>query len=79
MRIFFVLALIGPAAVLLGYFFLADRPILTGTIMMVAAGGILFLTFQDIAVKAHLKYKQAPSLAALLGFSLGMVGHALVS
>lgn len=79
MRIFLTLALLGPAAVLLGYFFLADQPVLTGTIMMMAAGGILYLTFQDIAVKAHLTYKQGPSLAALLGFSLGMVGHALVT
>lgn len=79
LRIFLTLALLGPATVLLGYFFLADQPALTGTIMMMAAGGILYLTFQDIAVKAHLTYKQAPSLSALLGFSLGMVGHALVT
>lgn len=79
MRIFLTLSLLGPAAVLLGYFFLADQPLLTGAIMMTAAGGILFLTFQDIAVKAHLEYRQAPSLAALLGFSFGMIGHALVT
>jgi ZIP family zinc transporter len=79
MRIFLTLSLLGPAAVLLGYFFLADQPLLTGAIMMTAAGGILFLTFQDIAVKAHLEYRQAPSLAALFGFALGMVGHALVT
>ncbi|KZY35807.1 hypothetical protein A3731_14660 [Roseovarius sp. HI0049] len=78
MRIFLTLSLLGPAAVLLGYFFLADQPLLTGTIMMTAAGGILFLTFQDIAVKAHLEHRQAPSLAALLGFSLGMAGHAII-
>ena len=51
---------------------------LTGGLMMAAAGGILFLMFQDIAVKAHLRYSQAPSLAALAGFAVGIVATALV-
>ena len=79
MRIFLMLAVLGPVAVSLGFLFLADLPQVTGAIMMVAAGGILYLMFQDIAVKAHLAYRQGPSLAALLGFASGMVGQALVS
>ena len=78
MRIFFALAAIGPIAVVTGYLFLADLPAVTGVIMMAAAGGILYLMFQDIAVKAHLKNRQAPSLAALAGFALGMMGNALL-
>ncbi len=78
MRIFFALSAIGPVAVVLGYVFLADLPVVTGAIMMSAAGGILYLMFQDIAVKAHLDNRQAPSLAALAGFALGMAGNALL-
>ncbi len=78
MRLFLALASLGPIAVLFGYYALADMPLLTGIIMMGAAGGILFLMFQDIAVKAHLSNRQGPSLAALAGFSVGMLGQALV-
>ena len=78
MLIFLAVASLGPVAVALGYLFLADLPRLTGAIMMAAAGGILYLTFQDIAVKAHLKNRQAPSLAALAGFATGMAAQALV-
>lgn len=75
---FLALAAIGPLAVWLGYRFLSDQPVVTGAIMMAAAGGILFLMFEDIAVKAHLRYRQGPSLAALAGFAVGIVGQALV-
>jgi ZIP family zinc transporter len=78
MGIFFALAAIGPVAVVLGYVFLANVPSVTGVLMMAAAGGILYLMFQDIAVKAHLKNRQGPSLAALGGFALGMAGNALL-
>jgi ZIP family zinc transporter len=78
MRLFFAIASLGPLAVLLGYYVLADLPALTGGIMMGAAGGILYLMFQDIAVEAHLSNRQAPSLAALAGFALGILGHAFV-
>ncbi|MDT8344999.1 MAG: divalent cation transporter [Thermohalobaculum sp.] len=77
MVLFFGLAALGPVAVLSGFLLLADLPALTGAIMMIAAGGILFLMFQDIAVKAHLRNAQAPSLAALGGFAIGIVGQAL--
>ena len=78
MRVFLALASIGPIAVIGGYLFLSDLPALTGAIMMAAAGGILYLMFQDIAVKAHLNNRQAPSLAAMAGFALGIVCNALV-
>lgn len=78
MGLFLGLAAIGPVAVVSGYLFLTGLPLVAGTIMMAAAGGILFLMFQSIAVKAHLNNHQAPSLAALAGFAFGMVGNALL-
>ena len=78
MRLFFALALLGPLSVLMGYYLLADLPAVTATIMMGAAGGILYLMFQNIAVKAHLSNRQAPSLAALAGFAVGILGQSLV-
>lgn len=78
MAVFFALAGIGPLAVVAGFLFFAELPAITGGIMMAAAGGIFYLLFQDIAVKAHQKHHQIPSLAALAGFALGMAGNALL-
>ena len=78
MVVFTGLAAIGPLAVGLGFVFLSNQPIVTGLIMMAAAGGILFLMFQSITIKAHMKNRQAPSLAALFGFATGMVGQMLL-
>ncbi len=72
---FLALALLGPAAALAGYLVLGAMPGLTAAIMLAAGGGILFLTFQDIAPKAHLRNRRAPSLAAVGGFALGLLGH----
>ena len=76
--LFLALALLGPAAALAGFIFLHDRPAITAVIMLAAAGGILYLTFQDIAPRAHLDNRQAPSLAAVGGFALGLLGHLLI-
>jgi ZIP family zinc transporter len=79
MGLFLALAALGPLAVILGELTLAERPVLTGTIMLLAGGGILFLMFQAIAVKAHLKDRQAPSLAAVAGFAVGLIGQILTA
>ena len=76
--LFFCLAAIGPGMVLLGHVVLADAPGITGAIMMISAGGILFLMFKAIAVKAHLKNRQAPALAAVAGFALGILAEAVI-
>lgn len=78
MRMFILLALIGPIAGLIGATALAGQTVLTGIIMLSAAGGILFLMFQAIAVKAHLENRQAPALAAVAGFAVGIVCHAAI-
>jgi ZIP family zinc transporter len=46
--------------------------------MMLAAGGILYLIFQDIAPAARLEKAWAPPLGAVLGFLTGLAGHLLI-
>jgi len=43
--------------------------------MMFAAGGVLYLVFQDIAPQARLARHWAPPLGAVFGFALGLSGH----
>lgn len=75
---FALLAALGPVAGLAGYYLLADHEQMLGGIMLFAAGGILYLIFQDIAPQAHLKRHWAPPLGALAGFLLGVMGKGLL-
>ena len=68
-------AIIGPVCGMLGFFLLANAPVVTGATMMFASGGILYLVFQDIAPQAKLSRHWAPPLGAVLGFALGLVGE----
>ena len=79
MGFFFLIGLIGPVACAVGYLLLTDYPEITAVIMLAAAGGILFIMFQDIAPKAHLKNRTAPSVAAVAGFGLALLGTMIVS
>lgn len=74
----FTVALLGPVAGLLGYFFLQDLPDVTAGIMVFAGGGILYLVFQDIAPQARLRRHWLPPLGAVLGFIVGMLGEKLI-
>lgn len=78
LRRFVLLSLAGPVAALTGYYLLADLPQVTGAIMCVAAGGILFLLFQDIAPQVELEHSIAPPLGAVTGFLLGLAGHLMM-
>lgn len=78
LRSFLALVLLGPLAALLGHLYLVQRPALLGSVMLVAAGGILYLVFQDIAPQAHLERRWTPSLGAVAGFMLGLLGNMLV-
>lgn len=49
-----------------------------GAILLFAPGGILYLTFQDIAPQSGSSDARAPPLGAMLGFGLALVGHALL-
>lgn len=73
------IALMGPAAALLGFFFLVDMPAVVSAIMLFASGGILYLVFQDIAPQARLERHWAPPLGAVAGFMMGMIGHGLAA
>jgi len=76
---FFLMALLGPLAGLTGYLFLADHLEVVSCIMLFAAGGILYIIFQDIAPQAKLENHWAPPLSAVAGFLLGVMGHVTIS
>ena len=66
---------VGPALGLLGWAVFDVVPYLLGAIMLFAAGGILYLVFQDIAPQARLRRHWAPPLGAVLGFALAMLAQ----
>ncbi|HAH45939.1 divalent cation transporter [Gimesia sp.] len=75
---FCLLVLLGPVSGLIGFYFLASIPRLVGLIMLFAAGGILYLTFQDIAPQAQLERRWAPSLGAVIGFVFGLIAQMII-
>ena len=70
-------ALLGPICGVAGWFWLAEQDAVLGSIMLFASGGILYLTFQDIAPQARLERHWAPPLGAVLGFALALVSEML--
>ena len=72
-----LLALFGPVCGVIGWVWLADQAAVLGAIMLFAAGGILYLTFQDIAPQAKLERHWAPPLGAVLGFALALLAKML--
>ncbi|EDL59919.1 ZIP zinc transporter family protein [Gimesia maris DSM 8797] len=76
---FCLLVLLGPLSGLTGYYLLALFPRLVGLIMLFAAGGILYLTFQDIAPQAQIKQRWAPSLGAVVGFVFGLIAQMVIA
>lgn len=75
--LFALLALTGPIAGLVAYYWLADFETVISGIMLVAAGGILYAVFQDIAPQVRLDKHWAPPIGAVLGFVLGLAGFML--
>ncbi|UWQ92196.1 divalent cation transporter [Aliisedimentitalea scapharcae] len=76
--LFVMLASLGPLCAGVGFFVLADAPAMLGGIMIYAAGGILYLLFQDIAPEAQVKGAWSPSLGAVMGFALGLAGEMVI-
>ena len=76
---FALMALLGPLAGLLGYIWLAAYPAVVSSIMLFAAGGILYSVFQDIAPQVRLERHWGPPMGAVFGFALGIVGHILTA
>lgn len=75
--LFTAMAFLGPIAGLTGHLFLSDAPIIIAAIMTFAAGGILYLIFQDIAPNVKLNNRWTPALGAVIGFALGVFGKYL--
>lgn len=72
------LSLIGILASSLGFFFLTGHPKIIAALMLFAGGGIIYLTFQDIAPMSTMKKHWSPALGASLGFLIGMLGEKLL-
>ena len=75
---FVLLAALGPLAGVSGRLFLAEHSVVLHLLMLFAAGGILYLIFQDIAPQAKLERRWAPALGAVAGFLLGLIGQMLI-
>lgn len=73
-----LLVLLGPVVGLIGWAFFSKNAYLLGAVMLFASGGILYLIFQDIAPQAHRRHHWTPSLGAVAGFSMGLLGHNLI-
>ncbi len=75
----FSLVPLGPILGIVGWLFLKNYSSLLGAVMLFAAGGILYLIFQDIAPQSRLKHHWGPPLGAVLGFCLALLGDILVN
>jgi zinc transporter, ZIP family len=51
---------------------LADAHVLVGSVMLFVSGGILYLTFQDIAPQVRLEKHWGPPLGAVFGFMIAL-------
>ena len=77
--IFTALALLGPVSAFFGIIYFSGNELLLETIMVFCAGGILYLIFHDIAPQAKLKKHWIPSLGAIAGFLLGVIGYMVIN
>ncbi len=76
--LFLAVPLAGPLAAWLGFTWLSANAALAGQVMLFCSGGILYLIFDDIAPRAHLKNHEFPAIGAVSGFLLGLVGVMLI-
>ncbi len=75
---FAALVPVGPIAGVAGYYLLGGLPMVIDGLLLFAAGGILYVVFQDIAPQAKLKKHWLPTLGAVVGFALGLLGDMLI-
>ena len=78
LRSMFLVSFLGPVAAGLGFLLLQDQPAITASMMTFASGGILYLVFQDIAPMSKMRYHWTPTLGAVAGFVVGMIGEKLI-
>lgn len=72
------LVVLGPISGLIGFYWLSNHSFVLGLIMLLAAGGILYLIFQDIAPQSRLERHWAPPLGAVIGFCITLLGQQLL-
>ena len=75
---FLAVPLVGPLAAWIGFSWLSTNTAIIGVVMLFCRGGILYLIFDDIAPRAHLKHQDFPAIGAVSGFLLGLVGTMLI-
>jgi ZIP family zinc transporter len=75
---FLTVPLAGPLAAWIGFSWLSASTAIIGVVMLFCSGGILYLIFDDIAPRAHLKHHDFPAIGAVSGFLLGLVGTMLI-
>lgn len=78
MLVMVALVPLGPVLGVLGWLYMSQHTALLGGIMLFASGGILYLIFQDIAPQSRMRRHWAPSLGAVLGFSLALLGKYVI-
>ena len=75
--LFALMSLLGPIMSLIGFYYMADFPVIMSGIMLFSAGGILYSVFQDIAPQIRMDNHWLPPLGGILGFLVGLVGYML--
>ncbi|WP_227268906.1 ZIP family metal transporter [Roseobacter weihaiensis] len=76
--LFMLMVPLGPLAAYVGLTLPDTFGPAIGAVMMLSAGGILYLMFQDIAPQVPLENTMLPPLGAILGFGLGLGGDLLI-
>ncbi|SDZ51376.1 zinc transporter, ZIP family [Jannaschia faecimaris] len=79
MALYCALALLGPAAAMAGNVFLSQSDGALGGLMVFAAGGVLYLVFEDVAPADRMESDPTPPLGAVAGFALGLAGHLMLT
>ena len=75
---FTAMAFLGPLSAVGGYYWFSDHHTVLAMTVLIAAGGILYSVFQDIAPKVKLEKHWGPPMGAVLGFMLGMMGEMML-
>jgi ZIP family zinc transporter len=71
----FILSFVGLLFSFLGYHFLEDKVLITSSLMLFSAGGIMYIIFQDIAPLLHYKKRKLIAIGVNVGFVIGMISE----
>jgi len=75
---FLAIPVVGPLAAWFGFAWLSNSTVIIGIVMLFCSGGILYLIFDDIAPRAHMKHRDFPAIGAVSGFLLGLIGTMVI-